>query len=197
MIYYTPQRRGFSLVEVLVSISILLLVMAGPMSLLTRANNSTIFASQQVNAWFLAQEGLELVEKRRDDLLLQHFADPISMPTPWARFASPPLNNPWAKCFDLAIGCGITISTGPNRAPVPIDCATGTNCRLYINSSRASYVHTAGAVPSPYTRVIKIEETKVGREVKVTSTVTWRTGSLIAEQKVEAITYLFNIYETS
>ena len=34
------------------------------------------------------------------------------------------------------------------------------------------------------------------REVEVVSTVTWRTGSLIAGQRVELVTYLTNIYDT-
>lgn len=72
MIHYSKQS-GFSLVETLVAITILLVVIIGPMTISSSAAKSTSFASEQVTAFFLAQEGAELIEKARNDLLLEHF----------------------------------------------------------------------------------------------------------------------------
>ena len=71
MIFYQQKQSGFSLVETLVAISILLIVIVGPMTISMQSAKSSSFASEQVQAFFLAQEGLELAEKARDDLLLR------------------------------------------------------------------------------------------------------------------------------
>lgn len=194
-------QSGFSLVEVLVSITILLLVIIGPMQIISRSINSTNFATEQVNAWFLAQEGLELAQKGRDDLVLGDFQNKLSS-GPGTNPISQFLTN-YAACFS-ADGCGLTIGNGAT-SPVSVRPCGVINCRLQLTPSsapdRASYVHdVSGNTPTPYTRVIKMVRTPAApanvQEIEVTSTVTWRTGSLISSQKVEAVTYLFNVYDT-
>ncbi len=201
MIQRTPSQSGFSLVEVLVSITILLLVIVGPLQIIARSINSTNFATEQVNAWFLAQEGIELAQKGRDDLVLGDFKDQIlsesNEPDPMSEFLSE-----YSRCFE-ADGCGLNIGDGTNLE-TPVTCGTISNCRLYLtprtDNDRSSYQHAvAGNTITPFTRVIKMEETSVAgkvREIKVTSIVTWRTGSLISSQRVEAVSYLFNVYDT-
>ena len=196
-------QSGFSLVEVLVAITILLIVVTGPMTIMSRANNSTAFATEQATAFFLAQEGLELAQKGRDDLLLRYWERQINgaggITNPMTRFELA-----YPACF-TPTGCGLTIN---NAAPalVTYQACSGLNCLLYISISatvRSMYVHTAaGNTASPYTRTItmqRINNASSGRvqEFQVTSTVTWRTGSLIAGQKVELVTYLANVYDTN
>lgn len=194
MRYQTTLSNGFSLVEVLVAISILLLVIIGPMGMITRSNNATSFASEQANAWFLAQEGIELAQKQRDDLLLESFNGSLTPDEPWAQFAKP--TGDWSNCFS-GTGCGLSIESGSTPSIAVEDCSTAT-CKLYIDNAttlRPSYVYdSSGTINTPYYRVIRMIETTDGREVEVTSTVTWRTGSLIASQKVESVTYLLNVY---
>jgi type II secretory pathway pseudopilin PulG len=62
---------GFSLVETLVATSILLLVVVGPLAISSRTAKSSTFATEQLTAYLLAQEGLELAEKARGDSILQ------------------------------------------------------------------------------------------------------------------------------
>ncbi len=197
-------QSGFSLVEVLVAITILLLVIVGPMQIISRSINSTSFATEQVNAWFLAQEGLELAQKGRDGLVLGDFKDVLSggagvEPAPFTTFETR-----YANCFD-ASGCGLEMGNSDTAPITVVSCGVIANCRLHLTSSsdtdRASYQHNGtGNTISPYSRVIKMERTPASgnvREIKVTSTVTWRTGSLIASQQVEAVTFLFNVYDTN
>lgn len=194
-------NQGFSLVEVLVAITMLLLVMAGPMRVLTSSTNSTTYSSEQVVAYFLAQEGLELVQLGRDNRVLGDFKDVIqnqnNEPNPWAQFQTD-----FASCISGT--CGITTTNAASTYTVT-NCATLTNCRLYLNTStptnRARYTHTAsGNTETPYTRTIQIGMITASngriQGAVATSTVTWRTGSLIASQKVELVTYLTNVYDT-
>lgn len=204
MIQKTRTNKAFSLVEVLVAITILLLVMAGPMRVLTQSTNSTTFSSEQIVAYFLAQEGLELVQLGRDNLVLGDFKDKILNtavePDPWARFQID-----FARCIG-ANTCGllpnVSVASNPKSFAVA-DCNSPTYCRLYLNTAtttRARYTHTAaGNTPTPYTRTVKIGLITVNGRIQgavATSTVTWRTGSLVAGQKVELVTYLTNVYDT-
>lgn len=200
--------RAFSLVEVLVAITILLLVVVSPMTVVTQANNSTSFANEQLVAFFLAQEGLEIVEKGRNDLFLSYFRQGSARITnPMGIFISGnSTTNIFGNCIDGE--CGVQIANN-GTIPTAINCQeSNNNCRLYEQRTganiRSRYVH-GGTVPSTsqditqYTRKIQMEPIMSGgklREMKVTSTVTWRTGSLIAGQQVQLVTYLSNIYAT-
>ncbi|MEY2665691.1 MAG: hypothetical protein RLZZ480_796 [Candidatus Parcubacteria bacterium] len=203
MKYYTSQS-GFSLVETLVAISILLLVIVGPMSISTSASRGTSYSSEQVTAFFLAQEGAELAQKARDDLQITYFADANrdpgvftpTNPDPWADFSN--TNGTYQSCFN-ATGCDFTITTSANGALTVHDCnSSATACSLYIDTTtsnlRARFTHTAsGNTATPFTRKVLFERVSAD-EVKVTSRVTWRAGSFRNEQQVEVKTRLFNIY---
>lgn len=191
---FDQNRSGFSLIETLVAITILLLVVVGPLSISSRTAKSANFASEQTIAHFLAQEGLELVQKGKDDLVLQHFG---SATDAWTVFTNPA--GPYGPCL-TSTGCGLTISnTGSVATPV-VNCATSNACVLWENTAiaRPMYRHgsAVGATSTPYTRVIRIDEVS-DRQVRVTSEVTWRTGTLLASQRVQLVTYLFNVYDST
>lgn len=187
---------GFSLVEMLVAISILLLVLVGPMSVTSQVARSASFASEQVQATFLAQEGIEMVQKMRDELFLQYFDGAIN--NPWARFRDTSTSGILQQCHASA-GCGLEWQDDTTLR-TPIACSTATACLLYVNngSVRSRYTHqSTGNTPTKFTRIIKLAYDGANPNmVKVTSTVTWRTGSLIAQQRVETTTYLYNTYAT-
>ncbi len=52
--------KGFTLIETFVAVTILLIAILGPMSLFSKAIRDGIYARNQVTAFYLAQEGLEL-----------------------------------------------------------------------------------------------------------------------------------------
>lgn len=175
------------------AITLLLLVIVGPMKILATANHSSSFANEQVTAWFLAQEGLELAQRGRDQYLLRYFNNQNSEPQPWNSFVT----GTYAPCF-TAQGCGLEIQDSGGTQI--ISCSSSpTACQLYLDTSsdRASYQYSSGGnIISPYKRVIKMKQTGSSREIAATSTVMWRSGSLIADQKVETSTSIFNIYDT-
>jgi prepilin-type N-terminal cleavage/methylation domain-containing protein len=212
MITQHQKIQGFSLVEVLVAVTILLLVMAGPMRVLTQTTNSTAFSTEQAVAFFLAQEGLELVQLGRDNLVLGDFQDTLSGtnddPNPWSQLANASV---FGNCIDTGGSdtetiCGLTPATAAPGFTVTAcgdNIASTPNCRLYLQSTstnRAVYSHTVGGTQTPYTRTIQIGiipgSGSNPQGLVATSTVTWRTGSLIAGQKVELVTYLTNVYDT-
>ncbi len=200
----SQSQYGFSLVEVLVAISILLLVMTGPMRVLTQTTNSTTYANQQTVAFFLAQEGLELVQLGRDNLVLGDFKDQIRgesvEPNPWQRFQTD-----FAAC--ITDECGIIpMNDADGLATTTCSMSNPTDCRLYLSTTtpttRAKYSYTPGGQITPYTRTIRIgiipntQDPSRPRGIVATSTVTWRTGNLFTDQQVQLVTYYTNVYDT-
>jgi len=190
MIKFKKSQSGFSLVETLVAITILLIVVVGPMAISTSTARSTSFSSEQVQAFFLAQEGVEIIHAYRDDFLLSGSG---SLEQGWVDFRDAPnLTN----CALPGNRCGVELVTNTTGDLVsPISCISGA-CRLYYDDSagsRARFTHTDTGVDTKFTRLIGIEEIGVN-EVKVESTVTWRSGNLREEQSVSVETHLFNVY---
>lgn len=199
----TPTQSGFSLVETLVAITILLLVIVGPMTISSSTAKSTTFASEQVTAFFLAQEGAELIQKVRDELLLENLQDTnpdpnvfsSANPDPWTDFINT-TSGPLSACY-AGSGCGAVINTNTTGTLATLrSCATITDCALYLDTTtspqRSRYVHSVTTTPTPFTRVIRLSRT--GNEVSVISTVTWRSGFSRNEQQVSVQTSLFNVY---
>lgn len=203
MMYTRQSQQGFTLVETLVAITILLLVITGPLTISTSAARSTSFSSEQVVAFFLAQEGAELMQKARDDVLLRKFlptSNPSYRANPWGIVMSESPSGPYADCFiSNGNGCGLELNTDTNGTlRSPVLCTAG-NCILYFDDStdRAKYTHVSpfsGAPPTSFSRVITLSTILGSRDVKVESTVTWRTGSQREMQEVKVETYLYNVY---
>jgi prepilin-type N-terminal cleavage/methylation domain-containing protein len=191
--------RGFSLVETLVAITILLIVITGPLAISSSSAKSSSFSSEQVAAFFLAQEGVELVEKARDDLLITYFDG--SRPTPWADFTKTAAGGVYRNCYTTinSAGCDFTIKTDAAGTLNLVNCATAGNCLLYVDTAsgnvRSRYTHsTSGStISTPFTRTINLELINAN-EVKITSKVTWRTGALKAQQEVFVESRVFNVY---
>ncbi|MEM9336365.1 MAG: prepilin-type N-terminal cleavage/methylation domain-containing protein [Patescibacteria group bacterium] len=207
---HTTQPQGFTIVETLVAITILLIAIAAPITIVVRTAQSSAFAGEQVVATFLAQEGLELAQKERDDHYLDYFEELL---------VSPPADDePWAWFIDFGgnfgttcrvnnsgeRGCGMypeNVGTDGEATSVATKC-TDRGCPIYFDDSagvRARYTHVAtGNTLTPYTREVKVigSSDPTNPEMRVQSIVRWRTGTLGATQEVIAESSLFNIYDT-
>ena len=65
-------NQGFTLIETLVAISILVVAIVAPMSLATQSLSSAFYARDQVTAFHLAQEAIEAVRSIRDGNILKN-----------------------------------------------------------------------------------------------------------------------------
>lgn len=193
MMYFQKKESGFSLVETLVAISILLIVIVGPMTISMRTAKSSSFASEQVQAFFLAQEGVEFLQKHSYDYYNRYFDGLIT--DPWGQTSDP--SGAYSNCFSSS-GCGLEWSTTAGVLEPPRSCTSVSNCLLYRSSGtgRSHFTHSAAGTPTIFTRRLYFSEHIPNTQIRIRSVVTWRTGSLVAEQRVEIDTYLYNEYGT-
>jgi prepilin-type N-terminal cleavage/methylation domain-containing protein len=191
-------EKGFTLVETLVAITILLIVITGPLTISTSAARSTSFSSEQVVAFFLAQEGAEIVQKARDDVVIRKFlpiANANYVADPWSQVMDD-TSGPYADCFTTN-GCGLELNTDTTGSlETPIECI-GTSCQLYYEDTagvRSRYTHeTTGNEATIYSRKITLTAVSTD-DVMVESVVTWRTGGQRQDQEVRVETYLYDVY---
>lgn len=169
--------QGFTLVETLVAIAILLLVIVGPMTVAQKGIQNAYFAREQLTAVFLAQEAAEAVRELRDESALEAYDNQSG-------------GNTWnwipAACT-YASGCGLSGAGGG------FSQCTGDSCVLKI-SEGGQYGNT-GISTSPYTRVIKITQPVAGAafmEVTVTwNSILFSTGS----RTVKLNTWIYDHYK--
>lgn len=162
------------MIEMLVSISVLLLAIVGPMTIASRGLSQSIFSRDQITAFYLAQEAIEVVRMRRDSNLLNSSLSSGQ----WLTNLSSCVNNT----------CRVEM---PN-ATVSTCSVGGGTCLLYYNSSTATYTHTsAGASASPFTRYIRLTQVGgSGNEIDIEVTVSWRTG--VHNKTIVVHEHLFN-----
>lgn len=179
MISTPRQRRGFTLIEALVAISIITIAAAGPLYGAAQALKVAQNSRNQLTAAHLAQEGLEYIRKIRDNNFLAVYATANSIYA-WSNFKTAV-----AACLVSAGGCQIDPVVSSLGS-----CPAGVCQKLYKKSlSGATYysLDTSGTI-TPFTR--KIEITYVSTDyVKVVSTVTWEFHGL---NTIKVVDYLTN-----
>lgn len=85
------KNKAFTLVETLVAVSIFTMSILGLISVLASGISDTNYAKQKITAAFLAQEGIECVRNKRDNLVLY---DTVSAQNGWNTFKASSKNCP-------------------------------------------------------------------------------------------------------
>ncbi len=191
------KKRGFTLVETLVAISILLLVIIGPMTIAAKGMQMGFYANEQMTAVYLAQEAIESIQNLRDDNALrvvnQKPADADYDPNrkTWDWYED---INPACKIQSGDNGCDYNIADTADY----ITCPQPPGCLLKkSNSSHRAYDHSGS--DSLYTRKIILEPVMDGIDViavNVTVEVSW-SAHLFDDnlRKVTLQTYVYDHYQ--
>lgn len=180
--------KGYSLVEVLVAIGILMLSIVGPLTIAAKSMQSAQYARQQTTAFFLAQEGISAINAIRNSEGAEYYIGLNTNPWGWVT------DNALIPCYETT-GCNLDFRDESLMDNI-VNCAdSGTPCNLLFRetSSRAAYQLQSGA-PSPFTRIITLERS--GDEILVESKVQW--GSTLlggTQEEVTLNTSLFNLFK--
>ena len=185
---HSLKTKGFTLVETLVAISILMLAILGPLTIASAGLKNSLYARDQITAYYLAQEGIEHVRYVRDDNYIRNLNGE---------------NRDWMdglrECLILGsgdYGCTIDIPDWFFNGNNPVARCTTSACStsLLALTSNGYYTHQQPNGTSRYSRVITIEYVgNTSDEAKVTSKVKWRTG--FGEREFELYEHVFNIYK--
>ena len=176
-------QAGYSLVEVLVAVMILMLAIVGPMTIAAKGIKGASRAKDQTTAFFLAQEGLEMVVKAREDNALKVYTGSGS--DVWDDVLELDGSDSDPECTEED-PCGVDIEAGG----AIFECSS-LPCDLQLHSSgRARYSHQSGGTPTKFRREIVLDVTL--QRIHVRSIVTWGSG---LDEVVELSEYIYNIYE--
>jgi Tfp pilus assembly protein PilV len=155
------EDRAFTLIETLAAVLLLTVAIMAPMSLVTNSVSAGYYSRDQITASHLAQEAIEAVQHIRDNNILAIVTTGSSVDT----FAGIP------------VGSAFTIHTLDNT----IQNCSPTCPPLQIDASKTFYGYGSGWTDTRFTRTVLVETVLVDaggvpQEMKITSTVTWRTG---------------------
>lgn len=167
-------KNGFTLVETLVAIAVLLLAVAAPLSLANKSLNSSALSKQQITASFLAQEAMEYIRNARDENVAQNGN--------WLTGSGSTNIN---SCLDKK--CQIAV------LPKEMTSCSNSCSPLRYNGSTGVYNYNSGVADSIYTRTVEIKKVAVGNnyEITILVTVSWK-GTNGADYKVIARENLTN-----
>lgn len=171
--YNLHSNRGFTLVETLIAITILIFAIVGPFQIVQGVLQTAYKSRDQIIGAALAQEAMEYVREVRDSNYLYN-----------ARNGSGAVS--WLNGFDGTNGpdcytnaCVVDPQNYPTSVPFVagtsvISCA-GTSCAsrpLYIDSSSYRYNQQSIGTATKYVRSVRFTQISA-HETRVTVTVTW------------------------
>jgi len=158
--------QGFTLIEALVAVFIFSSAVVFLITMTGRGLLALNASEKQTTAYFLSQEGIEIIQNLRDQAFLE------SNPN-W-------LGNINASCIDTATDCGFNIDIN-NQTTSGVVCS-GANCDISMDSNNPPKFLYGGPNATPFFRRIKLQEQDLNGDgiddaLEVTSTVSWQQGT--------------------
>jgi prepilin-type N-terminal cleavage/methylation domain-containing protein len=164
--------RGFTLLETMVAVTLLAVAIVAPMQLTTQSLATAYYARDEITAFYLAQEGLEVVRNIRDNNILVDSQGGATVNL----LNGIPINTPFRV--------DTTVTYTPSNQPPTCSGDPGGNC-IPLQTDGTLYNYSGGT-PTQFTRSLVacfvqpggVCNSTVSDEVKVTVTVSWQTGSI-------------------
>ena len=152
------KNKGFTIIETLVAITVLMIAIVGPLSVAARGLTSALFSKDQMVASYLAQESMETIKNLRDNN--------VAASTTW--ITAPTIGTLSVCTSGQTSRCDADVLEGF------VTCPT-TYCPLYF-STGTGYVHGSGTA-TPFSRSFYLEAIS-STEYRVHVLVTWKEGSI-------------------
>ena len=154
------KNEGFTIIESLIAITILILAITGAASAVQTGISSYIFSKNQVIAFYLAQEGFEQIRNIRDENGLRS--------QNWLAGLSANSNDP---CY-----FGNACIIDPVNSNIPTRCSAPGNCPVLRQDTSTGFFGYTSAWPVTIFRR-EIELTQINaNEISILVTVDWSKG---------------------
>ena len=188
---FTPLSKtaGFTLVETLVAITILLLVIVGPMTAAQKGIQQSYFSNEQIVATFLAQEGIEAMRQLRDEYGLNALENGDSSDL-WLTDTD---DGVMVKCQG-SNGCRLD-----KELNLLFDTCGDDDCNVKVVTATGEYIQDglsaqSGEAETGYTRRIRVSNDDGNDNVEVTSTVSWNSSIFGGQRQVTIQTWIYDQY---
>lgn len=160
-------QKGFSLVETLVAITILLVTIMGPLYAFQQSIQSHYIARDKLIATALAQDGMEYVRSIRDNNYLN--------------------GRPWLTSIDTCIGSGVLCNVDSVSDTVAV-CPSAVCTALTLNSKK-QYTHSSGLPYTKFYRTVNLRTINASEE-EIVVKVQWKNS--VGTSTVNIIGELYN-----
>lgn len=177
--YIEKRERGFTILETMVAIFILIISITGPMVFAQSGLRTAFVARDQITGFYLAQDAIETIKNVRDQNALDG--------DDWLDDIIP------AGCGDP---CVIQVET-TNTEPEITECSGGVCDLLNINSDGFfTYEGTPGDAQgteeSRFRRTITVAETSDDIEAQIVVAVEWTSNVQVGNSRVLVQENIFN-----
>jgi Tfp pilus assembly protein PilV len=169
--YSKNTQRGFTILETMVAIFILILSITGPMVFASSSLRSAFLARDQITAFYLAQDIIEVIKNTRDENGIN--------------------GDPWLSNIDVCDAsdpvCIIYIDTTDadpvaNECPREKEAIDPPPCNPLTKDSAGRF--TYGDTESRFTRTTYVKETVSNQEAQVVVEVSWQSNVRIGTKRI-------------
>lgn len=158
-IKHIQQKTGFTLIETLVAISILLIALTGPLTIAAKGLNTAYYARDQITAFYLAQEGIEYLRNIRDGEALFAESNPGGDAFPANILTSGALPIGFNKKFTIDATLPPLVNRSLNPAAIQVCPPAGcTTLKLTVGAGGVSTYGYQGLIDTQFTRDITVEQ---------------------------------------
>ncbi|MEN9524001.1 MAG: hypothetical protein RL536_70 [Candidatus Parcubacteria bacterium] len=144
---------GFTIVETLIAITVLMIAVAGPLVVASKGLTSALISKDQMIASYLAQETMETLKNIRDntlqDTISQYGSNPVAFAAHWLDGTG---YQAGSRCDVSNQGCDIN---GVDVELVTVPSCIPANCGIplfYNDSNGYTHSSTGGARPTVFSR---------------------------------------------
>ena len=160
-------NKGFTIIETLVAITILMISIAGPLTIAEKGLSAAINTRDQITASYLGQDLMEYIKNVRD-------ADLLNGNTIFSTHLT--------SCIGSGVYCNIDTAVDVPTNPNTISCIASTDCYIYLDSN-GFYRYTSNGGANTRTQFsryanIQVIDSPTNSKYLLTVFVSWKTGTV-------------------